>query len=429
LALSAYLLLAPAYAAQGGSICAKASNNAQNPPQVEEPDVECAAFLHDQQPARQPAPTQQPSVQANTQQQSIPINGKLQIASAPISAAISVWDTPSVNRIIEHLVDTSCMHSKELQELDKQVDHFKSAPVKTIAASKDLLNLSTHYQGIGPSARVGKLVLDDDDKIKNLSTAEYERQRYIDKVHAQVVSSMMQIALGLGIKDKGRRQDVLASGYLTLQNLVGEEAASQTLKAMTPWLGKVRVPDDAFEKPVWDTLEHQEKLRAIITSAAQRDPVIIELVKKVNAYAHPSKLKRASSTVVDTTLSGISFLSPGFAIPIAAEGLLNAYILSTGGSEEHKLEKELIFSKRIQSRLKVIEHEATMAVDNYRLAQVTRNESLLAFSQACIADMTSKDVAAKVLGPSPARPAHPVLPEIEELTTDDHEPLPAEVQM
>mgnify|MGYP000246415110 FL=1 len=49
-----------------------------------------------------------------------------------------------------------------------------------------------------------------------------------------------------------------------------------------------------------------------------------------------------------------------------------------------------MLDKRIQSRLKVLGQEASLALDNYRYAIVTKNPPLLAFSQEVIENLTGK---------------------------------------
>ncbi len=44
--------------------------------------------------------------------------------------------------------------------------------------------------------------------------------------------------------------------------------------------------------------------------------------------------------------------------------------------------------KRIQSRLKVLTEESSLAVDDYRFALITKNPPLLAFSQEVLENLT-----------------------------------------
>jgi hypothetical protein len=343
-----------------------------------------------------------PSLSAETidEFQSVPVSQKKESYEGPpkvIEAGVSIWDAGNVSKIVDTLVDAHFASSKTAQDLDKNVKHFKSPTQRVIASTKDSLNRSLGTSGNDPSARAGKLALDEDIKARDKSTAEYQRQKYVDTVHSQVVASMAQVAMGLGTADSARREQILKSGLKSLTTLVGDEQAQQTMSSLRTWLANVKLPAGTFDKPVWDTMEREVKLEAVIKAALAKDEVVAEIRKRLNKYAHPSKLSSVSSKVVATSFNTVSILSPGFAIPIGAEAALDAYIAATGGSEEAKLEKELIYDKRIQSRLKVLDQEATLALDNYRFALVTKNPSLLVFSEAVISDMTSEPLANQIL--------------------------------
>ena len=314
-----------------------------------------------------------------------------------IEMGVSFWDTSSIDRIVETLVDTHFNQSKEAQALNRKVEHYGKVPARAMFIVKDSLNTSTKIGGTNPSQRGGKIALDENIKITDIASAEYERQRYVDKIHSQVVSSLAQIAMGLGTTDATRRERIIESGSKSLTSLVGEDTAKNTVQGLTSWLNRIKVPEEAFNKPAWDTIERESKLETVLKAALAKDPVVAEVRKRLYRYAHPGKVKSGTSKVVEGTLATVSWLSPGFAIPVGAEVALDAYIAATGGSEESKLEKELIYDKRVQSRLKVLDQEASLALDNYRFAVVTKNPTLLAFSEALIADMASEPVANEVL--------------------------------
>lgn len=313
-----------------------------------------------------------------------------------IQLGVSVWNNANISKIVEQLVDMHVTQSPEAQALDKKVEHFRSPTARTVAGVKDALNQSFIYQGTDPSQRMGKLVLDDKAQIRDHTTAEFERQKYVDKIHSQVVSSLAQIAMGLGTADQTRRNTIIESGRKSLSDLVGEDEAISAVHNLTAWLNGLKVSDSVFNQRAWDTIERDSKLESVIRAALEKDPVVAEIRHRINRYANPGKVKSATSKVVDMTLNTSAWLAPGFAIPIAAEAALDGYMMATGGTEESKIEKELVYDKRIQSRLRVLNSEASLALDNYRFAQVTHNLPLLTFSEAVITDMANESVAKKV---------------------------------
>jgi len=333
-------------------------------------------------------------------------------APGVISAQISLWDSPTVTKIVDNIVDEHFAKDPTAQKLDQQVKHYRGKVQVVMAKAKDSLNYSTDYQGMGPSKRMGQLVLCDKAKVRDATTAEYERQKYVDKIHGQVIASMMEISMGLGMPDPNRREEIISSGLHSLDVLVGEDQSKVAYSALKSWIAKHGVPESVFKIPVWDTIEREEKLNTILQSAAERDTVVADLKVHVSKYANIGKVKLTTSTMIESTLNGITMLAPGFAIPIGAGAALNAYVMSTGGSEEGKIEKELVYDKRIQSRMKVLNQEASLALDNYRFAMVTHNAPLLAFSQALVAEMSSNDVAGKIFSAPIAQDAPDAVPEM-----------------
>ncbi len=336
-----------------------------------------------------------------------------------IQTGVSIWDTANIDKVINNLVDAHCNGSDAAKQLDKRVAHFSSLTQQSLAITKDsFINNTFKIQGTDPSQRGGKLVLDEDVKSRDKTSAEYERQKYVDKIHSQIVSSLSQIAMGLGVQEPIRREQIMNSGYHSLTALVGDDQAKTTVQGMTTWLERVKVPPSTFDKPAWDSIEREAKLEMIIKAALDKDPVVNEIKRRVQKMAHPGQIKSNTSRVVETTLQTAAWLAPGFAIPIGAEAALDSYVAATGGTEERKLEKELVYDKRIQDRLKVLDKEASLALDNYRFALVTKNTPLLAFSEALTTDLSNDQVANEVLNgqvlSSTAKDTEKVIPGIKE---------------
>lgn len=333
--------------------------------------------------------------------------------SLGLKGEVEFWDWANVSKTVEHLVDHHFANSLEAQKLDRLVTRYRTRSQRFLAASKESLNFTFNFRGCGPSSTAGQLILDDKVKIKDKASAECERQRYIDKIHTQIVSAMMQISMGLGIKDEKRRDEIISTGFKSLETLVGTDQAQKTVSSMKFWLEPIKVKDDVFKKTVWDTIGRNEKLQEIIKAALNQDPVVEEIRKKLHKYAYPGKIKKTATRVIETTLSTVATFSPGVFIPTVAAGALNAYVMSTGGTEEGKVFRELLMDRRILSRLRVFDQEATLALDNYRFAQVTGNTPLLVFCEAVISDMATKPVASKILvGQALLEEAPKIMPEI-----------------
>ena len=314
--------------------------------------------------------------------------------SKVFSGGVQSWEsTDSLSTIVQSLVDVKAASSPEIQQLDADIAKLRSPSCRIAAATRDSLNHSFDYQATGPSSRAGKIVLDEPLKKLDLSIAEYQRQKIVDKIHSDVVASLLQISLGFGLPDKTERTKTVALGLNALTKLVGESEANKSLHALHEWLKKTASANAS--KPVngeqISILEQEALLQAIVKEATSNDAVIQKINKRLNRYAHPGNLKAGTSKVVETALSGVSLLAPGFAIPIASEAVLEGYLQATGGTEQKKLEKELVLAQRIRSRVSVLSREAAMGLESYRLAQLTDNNLLLYFSQGLLSSMTSNE--------------------------------------
>jgi hypothetical protein len=308
-----------------------------------------------------------------------------------ISGQVSEWDGPvTLDHMINHLVDAVYDNSPEGKRLEKEVKHLSGKSSKSLAVTKDAFEHCFQYQGFDPSARAGKLILDDKYKIRNIAWAEYERQQFVDKIHAEIVANMMQLAEGIGMPDPAQGAPVISSAKSALQSLIGAEETQRTIDGLTHLLNNTKVAETAFTQKPWNTIERNKKLEGIVTTALSHDSVVKEVDKRLQKYANPNQKVNAAVKVASTGLNGIAYFAPGLAIPLGAEIIEAGIKESTGGSEENKLERELLLDKRIQSRFKVLSHEASLAVDNYRYALVTRNSPLLVFSDELISNMTGQ---------------------------------------
>jgi hypothetical protein len=334
---------------------------------------------------------------------------------------VESWrNAESIDSIIQKLVDSKANNSPELKQLDSDILKLRSPAHKALATTRDTLNHTFSYQGVDPSTRAGKLILDEPMKKYDLPGAEYQRQKIVDKIHSEVVAALLELSLGFGLSDKSARTKTLSSGARALTSLVGESDANAAIHALDGWLKKAAASNtnDISSKQI-SILDQEALLQAMVAEATANDVIIKQITKKLNRYAHPGKIKSTTSKVVETTLSGVSVLSPGFAIPIAAAGALEAYVQATGGSEQGKIEKELAFAQRIRSRVAVLTRETAMGLENYRLAQVTNNAPLQYFSQGLLCSMTSAKFVSSKLMTNDVVPDENVVPAIIETIEKD----------
>lgn len=297
---------------------------------------------------------------------------------------------------LDRLLDAALDKDEKTVVLDKAVNHYRSTSQKVIAEAKDATDYMIPYRGFGPSSEAGDIILGEKLKLKSRASSEYARQKHIDEKHVQVVTSTLQLAMGLGMQDKERGKEILEAGMKSLTDLVGEEEANASLELMTAWQRDMIVPDEVFEQKVWDVSQKLEKHKLIVETSLDEDPVVREIKRRIHKYNHKSKFSMVTSHVVQTTL-GVASLTPSFVGPAAKLALLT-YVMSTGGPESCKLLKELYLDKRFESRCKIINEEAHIALDNYQLALLTRNPVLLCCSESILGQMVGEQTLKELFG-------------------------------
>jgi hypothetical protein len=156
--------------------------------------------------------------------------------------------------------------------------------------------------------------------------------------------------------------------------------------------------NEVFQKPTWDVQERQKLHRQIMELSLDDDPVVHQIKKHIHKYNQKSKFAMVSSSVVQTML-GAASMTPTFVGP-AANTALVAFVMATGGPEQCKLLKELYLDKRLESRWKVLNEEAHMAVDNYQIAVLTKNPTLLCYSESIVGQMVGGHHVNEVFGTS-----------------------------
>ena len=325
------------------------------------------------------------------------LNESAEPSMPQLEIGISLADQHTkISQRIDNLLDAALNNDEKTSSLNKAVYHYNKPLQKAFAEVKDGADYLVPYRGFGPSAEAGNLILGEKVKVHSRASAEYVRQKHIDAKHLEVVSNISQIAMGLGMSDQVRGIQVVESGKASLVALVGETEAEKTIALLKSWSHDLSVPEKIYAQGPWDVQARQEKLKTVVSTSLDNDPVVGEIKRRLHKYNQKSKFSMVTSQVVQTTL-GVAAMTPSFIGPAAKVALLS-FVMATGGPESCKLMKELYLDKRFESRCQVTTEEAHLAVENYHIAMLTRNPVLLAFSESMIADMAGRASVNKVLG-------------------------------
>jgi hypothetical protein len=314
-----------------------------------------------------------------------------------VSINMSDTETAVAGRL-DQLVDAALARDEKTKVLDNAVRHYRKKSQVVIAESKDAMDYLVPFRGFAVSSEAGDVILGEQLKLKSKASAEYARQKHVDETHVKLVSSMMQVAMGLGMNDRTRGEQVSHTGYEQLKALAGEEEAQKTMQMFSAWTTELTIPESVYKQADWDVTQKQELMKQVMAEALDADPIIHQIKKRIHKYNQRSNFSRASAKVIQTTL-GVASLTPSFVGP-AAKAALVSYVMATGGPEQYKLLKQLYLDKRFESRWKVLNEEAHLALDNYQIASLTRNPVLMACSESLVGQMTNPDVARRILGAS-----------------------------
>lgn len=303
---------------------------------------------------------------------------------------------PFLNQEILTLVKSALENNDRSRKAEKAVRKFSTATSKTAAKSKDAINIIVPYRGFESSAEAGDIILEEKLKLKSLASAEWAKQKELDDTQLNVASSMMEAAMGFGAKDENQQLKMLMRAHKKLSDLVGTDLAQDTVSKLAGWKKRIAEPKGIYEKELWTPAEQEEKIKALVESASKRDSVMVKIEHTVKKYNHKSKAAMAAGKIIEGSL-GAACLVPSFVGP-GAQVALTAYEMATGGSEENKLLRQIYLGKRRESRVRMLERKAQLALHNYEIGKASHNLVLMAVSESILDEMAGQSVSQQVLG-------------------------------
>jgi len=315
----------------------------------------------------------------------IELHGEVSVNAAP----------DPIKKSIDQLVQTAVSRSDRATELLASEKHYKSKFQRAVQKTKDSLNYIVQFRGLSMSSEAGDVILGEKVKLKSAFSSEYFRQKNSDDLQLQITSDLLEIAMRLGNSDQAAGQEDIDAAVKSLTELVGADAAHQAVDGIKQYTQSNSLPESAFQHKVWSIAQKQNKQKLILQQCLNSDPVVQEIKARIHRYNKRSKLYLSTARVVQTSLGLCSF-SPTVLAP-ASQVLLFCFDMSTGGSEEDKLLRELYLDKRLDSRGLVLNETAHMALEGYQLGLLTHNQPLAAVSKAIIGQLGGPDAEHKVI--------------------------------
>ncbi len=313
-----------------------------------------------------------------------------------LKGIISVYEGPTPDQLVGNLVNQAIQKDQNSALLDKKNKQMHGIVHKAISGAKISANFITEYRGFEMSSEGADVILDEKLRLKSKSATEYAQQKHNDELHAKVFASLLQLAQGLGYRDQHSREKAIAAGLKPLSDLVGEDEAKRTLAKLESWSRQLQVPESILSQDPWTVIELQQKSEQLLRESAQSDPVMGLVRRALHKYNRHSKLALGAAKVINTSLN-IAMFSPTIVSP-AAQILQFVYQMATGGPEDQKLLAELYLDRRMESRWKRLNQEATQAVNAYNNAIMSDNAVLLGLSESFIQALGGEECSSNIIG-------------------------------
>lgn len=300
--------------------------------------------------------------------------------------------------VLDRMLSAALLRSAESTQLDREVTRYSARAQKSRFGAQDILqNYLGLPRGFDYSEEGARLVLDEDTTVKNLEAAVWGKQLRADQLHEQLVVGIMELASGLGSSDPRSGQRRMQSALSDLSLLCGPENAAQAADMLACWSQDLNLSDGAFDQKVMSLSEAQSKAQMAAAIAFDHDLSMIAVKNKLHSYSNHSRVRQVGGKVVEGTVSAVTMLGPGLAIPVAAQVAGATWGMANGGSEETKLLKELYYQKQVDSRKRVLEVEAHTALLGLREAVQTRNQPLLILSESMLAQLVGASGMPQIL--------------------------------
>ena len=340
-----------------------------------------------------------PSISLSTFQPSEFKSRPLLQPDTELKGSVSVNEqVTSPTQLIGRLTLSALEKDSERELLERKARLHNQAWTRLFGRTKEMLQFATDYQGFESSSECADVILEEKMKLKHHAAIELVRQKRADALHQKMTCAVMQIAMGLGVGDEKKKQQLIESGRREIVPLVGDQEANQIVQDMTTWSRQLQVTESSFAHEPWDILTLQKKSKIMLANSIREDDVVKSIEARLHKYNHHSTFARAAAKIVGTSTSIIA-LSPTFASP-AAQAAEFIFVSCTGGPEEKKLLREVYLDRCFESRFERLNQEVSLAVNNYNTAILTRNPVLYGCAQSLMEGLTDPGTVSSIVSNS-----------------------------
>ncbi|HEY9792623.1 MAG TPA: hypothetical protein V6D22_19640 [Candidatus Obscuribacterales bacterium] len=294
--------------------------------------------------------------------------------------------------VVRRLQNQALSHNAKYRSYVGQLHKESTSKERAKARASDMANYAMLFKGVSPSTEGGEAILKAKLPAKNVAAAAFGKQQMEDQVQRQVVSQMLEMAMGMG-NENGAGSQQLNHADRMLRQTAGAAAATASAQFLRSISNTKAV--DATGLSQWSAQSTQANVATAVKIAAGRDAVIAAIKQEVHHYNRHKKGALGAQRVTRTALSAAS-LTPSIVGPVA-QVLLFGEILGTGGTEQDKLLKELYIDKRLESRIGLLTDLSHMAIYYHHVGVSTHNKVLEASSRSLLTSLVGPTEAAALI--------------------------------
>lgn len=289
---------------------------------------------------------------------------------------------------------TAMARDPELVEVDNTLSKMRGKGQKSNEVARNFAHYLLNYRGVGPSSDGANALMERKIKASNTITTELKWEKAIDEKYVETVMACAELADALDRTNDADRQKALAAVTTKLDRLLGAEGALSVVTKFKALKNVMPVAPVTESTSSLGVSVERERIAALTESVMKNDEVVAEVAKKLSNFTVTDKTQAV--TGLAQGVLGVAGLAPSFVGP-AAQVLKTVLILSTGGSEENKLFKEVFLFKRLEVRTRTISNLATTAVRSHNLATLTNRPFLKAYSEAMMRQLGDDELVKDLL--------------------------------
>jgi hypothetical protein len=281
----------------------------------------------------------------------------------------------------------------KLVEVDATLAKMRRKGQKANEVGRNFAHYLLNYRGVGPSSDGANALMERNIKSSNTLTTELIWEKAVDEKYVDTVTTCAELADALDRENTEEQEKALKIVTTKLNNLLGEEASGKLIAKFKALKNVLPLATSGGAGNIGVGVE-RERIAALTESVMKNDEIVAEVAQKLSKFTVTDRTQAITGAA--QSVLGVAGLAPSLIGP-AAQVLKTILILSTGGSEENKLFKEVFLFKRLEVRTRAIGSLASSAVRSHNMANLAKRPFLKAYSEAMMRQLADEQTVEGLL--------------------------------